>query len=57
MVDLVVGIGGNQHTVAANVEDRSHMNHRLLLGRDILKNYQLDVSRQVEDPAETTGEE
>ncbi|WP_227134307.1 RimK family alpha-L-glutamate ligase [Halorubellus salinus] len=57
VVDLVVGIGGEQHTVAANIEDRSHMNHRLLLGRDILKNYHLDVSRRVEDHAETRTEE
>ncbi|MGM0590956.1 MAG: RimK/LysX family protein [Halobacteriota archaeon] len=50
VVDLVVGIGGNQHTVAANIEDRSHMTHPLLIGRDILKHYFLDISRRVEDP-------
>jgi RimK family alpha-L-glutamate ligase len=57
VVDLVLGIGGDQHTVAANIEDRSHMTHRLLLGRDILKNYRLDVSRRVEDHAELDDEE
>jgi RimK family alpha-L-glutamate ligase len=57
VVDLVVGIGGQQHTVAANIEDRSHMTHRLLLGRDILRNYRLDVGRRVEDPAELSTEE
>jgi RimK family alpha-L-glutamate ligase len=57
VVDLVVGIGGNQHTVAANIEDRSHMNHAVLLGRDILKHYRLDVSRRVEDQAEVTDDE
>jgi len=57
VVDLVVGIGGEQHTVAANIEDRSHMTHRLLLGRDVLKNYQLDVSRRVDDHAEVGGEQ
>ena len=57
VVDLVVGIGGNQHTVAANIEDRTHMNHPVLLGRDILKNYRLDVSRRVEDHAELSDEE
>ncbi|MUV85451.1 RimK family alpha-L-glutamate ligase [Natronomonas sp. CBA1123] len=56
VVDLVVGIGGDQHTVAANLEDRSHMNHRLLLGRDILKNYTLDVSRRVENHREIADE-
>jgi RimK family alpha-L-glutamate ligase len=57
VVDLVVGIGGEQYTVAANIEDRTHMTHPLLLGRDILKNYRLDVSRRVEDHAEITDEE
>ncbi|WP_380675706.1 RimK family alpha-L-glutamate ligase [Salinigranum sp. GCM10025319] len=49
VVDLVVGIGGTQHTVAANIVDRSHMSHPLLIGRDILKHYLLDTSRRVED--------
>jgi RimK family alpha-L-glutamate ligase len=57
VVDLVVGIGGNQHTVAANIEDRSHMTHSVLLGRDILKHYRLDVSRRVEDQEEVTDDE
>ena len=51
VVDLVVGIGGTQHTVAANIVDRSHMSHPVLIGRDILKNYLLDTSRRVEDPS------
>jgi len=27
VVDVVVGVGGNQHTVTASVEDRSHMDY------------------------------
>jgi hypothetical protein len=57
VVDLVVGIGGEQYTVPANIQDRTHMSHSLLLGRDILKHYRLDVSRRVEDHAELTNEE
>jgi RimK family alpha-L-glutamate ligase len=57
VVDLVVGIGGEQYTVPANIQDRTHMSHSLLLGRDILKHYRLDVSRRVEDHAELTDEE
>ncbi|RLM57377.1 RimK family alpha-L-glutamate ligase [Halobellus sp. Atlit-31R] len=57
VVDLVVGIGGEQYTVSANIEDRTHMSHPLLLGRDILKNYRIDVSRRVEDHAEVGDEE
>ncbi len=49
LVDIVVGIGGTQHTVTASVEDRSHMDYPLLLGRDILSEYQVDVGRRFED--------
>ncbi len=58
VVDLVVGIGGSQHTVTASVEDRSHMNYPLLLGRDILEHYQVDVRRRAGDggPDETDEE-
>ncbi|SFK87183.1 alpha-L-glutamate ligase, RimK family [Halogranum rubrum] len=46
VVDLVIGIGGTQHTVTASVEDRSHMDYPLLLGRDILEHYRVDVRRR-----------
>ncbi|MEF8799540.1 MAG: RimK/LysX family protein [Halolamina sp.] len=49
VVDLVIGVGGTQHTVTASVEDRSHMDYPLLLGRDILKDYQVDVRRRADD--------
>jgi RimK family alpha-L-glutamate ligase len=48
VVDLVIGIGGNQHTVTASVEDRSHMDYPLLLGRDILQHYRVDVRRRAD---------
>ena len=48
VVDLVIGIGGNQHTVTASVEDRGHMEYPLLLGRDILEQYQVDVRKRVD---------
>jgi RimK family alpha-L-glutamate ligase len=63
VVDVVVGVGGRQHTVTASVEDRSHMEYPLLLGRDILGDYHVDVRKQAdeEEPAalgaETTLEE
>ncbi len=58
VVDVVVGVGGTQHTVTASVEDRSHMDYPALLGRDILENYQVDVSRRVDgDMADTPEEE
>ncbi len=51
VVDLVVGIGGRQHTVTASVEDRSHMDYPILLGRDILQHYQVDVRRRADGGA------
>jgi RimK family alpha-L-glutamate ligase len=62
VVDLVVGVGGKQHTVTASIEDRSHMDYPLLLGRDILEQYHVDVRRRADEgePAaieETTLEE
>jgi len=53
VVDVVVGVGGNRHTVTASVEDRGHMDYPVLLGRDILKNYQVDVRRRVDQEEET----
>lgn len=49
VVDLVVGIGGDQHTVTASIEDRSHMEYPLLLGRDILQHYHVDVMRRADE--------
>jgi hypothetical protein len=58
VVDIVVGVGGTQHTVTASVEDRSHMDYALLLGRDILSAYQVDVGRRVDEaPGERTTDE
>ncbi len=55
VVDLVIGIGGSQHTVTASVQDRSHMDYPLLLGRDILEHYQVDVRKRAdkEPPSRT----
>jgi len=57
VVDLVVGIGGTQHTVTASVEDRSHMDYPVLLGRDILKHYQVDVNHRADADYERESEE
>ncbi len=57
LVDIVVGVGGTQHTVTASVEDRSHMDYPLLLGRDILQDYQVDVGRRVDEGEPDADEE
>jgi RimK family alpha-L-glutamate ligase len=56
VVDIVVGIGGTQHTVTASIEDREHMQYQLLLGRDILQHYQVDVTKRA-DSAPVEAEE
>ncbi|ADD06673.1 RimK family protein [Natrialba magadii ATCC 43099] len=57
VVDVVVGVGGNQHTVTASIEDRDHMDYPVLLGRDILSNYRVDVGRRADRDAEDRPEE
>lgn len=59
IVDTVIGVGGRQHTVAASVEDRGHMRYPLLLGRDILTHYHVDVRRYAdsEEGADVETEE
>ena len=57
VVDLVIGIGGTQHTVTASVEDRSHMDYPLLLGRDILEHYRVDVRRRSDSDTKARTDE
>jgi len=59
VVDIVVGLAGDRHTVAASLEDRGHMDYPLLLGRDILQHYQVDVRRRIDgdDPSDDEEEE
>ena len=57
VVDLVIGIGGTQHTVTASVQDRSHMDYPLLLGRDVLQHYQVNVRRLADEDDEPPDEE
>ncbi|WP_306057647.1 RimK family alpha-L-glutamate ligase [Natronococcus wangiae] len=57
VVDVVVGVGGTQHTVTASVEDRGHMDYQVLLGRDILEHYQVNVSRRADSEAVDKPEE
>jgi RimK family alpha-L-glutamate ligase len=52
VVDVVIGVGGNRHTVTASVEDRGHMEYPVLLGRDILKHYQVNVQKRADQEEE-----
>lgn len=55
VVDVVIGIDGNRHTVSASIADRSHMKYPVLIGRDILADYRVDVERQVGNSGDDTG--
>ncbi|WP_336038219.1 RimK/LysX family protein [Halobacterium yunchengense] len=57
VVDIVVGVAGDRHTVAASLEDRGHMQYPLLLGRDILQHYQVDVRRRSDADQPSESEE
>ncbi|MDZ7850548.1 MAG: RimK/LysX family protein [Halodesulfurarchaeum sp.] len=57
VVDIVVGIGGDRHTVPASLEDRAHMDYPMILGRDILQHYQVDVKRTVNEAGQDEEEE
>ncbi|MEZ9596220.1 RimK/LysX family protein [Shewanella sp. 10N.261.52.F9] len=47
MVDLDVGFKGKERTVRVNLRDRSHMDYKLLIGRNWLKDrYVVDVSEK-----------
>jgi RimK family alpha-L-glutamate ligase len=49
LVDVDLRVNGDWLTVTASVTDREHMTHDLLLGRDVLAAYTLDVGRTVDD--------
>ncbi|ELZ44222.1 RimK domain protein ATP-grasp [Halorubrum coriense DSM 10284] len=46
LVEIDVKIGNRWQTVTASVEDRSHMNYPVLLGRDVLDGYHVDVAKR-----------
>lgn len=43
LVEIDLAVAGRWHTVTASVEDRSNMNYPLLLGRDVLSNYRIEL--------------
>lgn len=57
VVDVVIGLGGTQSTVAASIENHDRMDYPIVLGRDVLRNYQIDVDRRVEERTQDWIEE
>jgi RimK family alpha-L-glutamate ligase len=49
LVDLDVRVNGEWRTVTASVADRADMTYPVLLGRDLLESYTVDISRSVEE--------
>ncbi|WP_255190948.1 RimK family alpha-L-glutamate ligase [Natronobeatus ordinarius] len=57
VVDVVVGIAGTERTVDAMVEDRSASAYPLLLGRDVLGEFRIDVGRRYDERGDDPFEE
>ena len=51
VVPVDVRIGDTTHEVEANVRDRTHLAHDVLLGRDVLEHYSVRVDRRHEEHA------
>jgi len=49
LVDVDLRLNGRWRTVTASITDRSEMTYPVLLGRDVLESYTLDISRTVEE--------
>lgn len=46
LVEIDVKIGDRWQTVTASIENRNHMAYPILLGRDILDGYRVDVTKR-----------
>jgi hypothetical protein len=49
LVDVDLRIADGWRTVTVSVADRGDMRYSVLLGRDVLEEYTLDISRRVEE--------
>jgi len=49
LVEIDLRVNGGWRSVTASITDRSGMSHAVLLGRDVLESYTLDVARTVEE--------
>ena len=49
LVDIEIELGGRWHSTTASIEDRSHMSYPVLLGRDVLRGYRVDIERRVDE--------
>ena len=53
VVGVTVGIAHQEYTVNASVEDRSHMEQPVILGRDVLQHYSIELNSQHPDSEES----
>lgn len=49
LVEIAVKLGSQWHTTTASLEDRSHMSYPVLLGRDVLRGYRVDIRQRVDE--------
>jgi hypothetical protein len=57
VVGVVAGIAGTEQTITATVEDRSGATYPLLLGRDVLADFRIDVASRYEERIDDRLEE
>lgn len=58
LAEAVLGVHGDAHTVEVGLEDRSGMDYPVLLGRDVLRYYRVDITRRADRDGENgIGEE
>lgn len=49
LVELNCKVGGYWQTVTASITDREELTYPMILGRDVLREYQLDIERRVDE--------
>lgn len=49
LVDVDIAVNGAWQSVTASITDRRRMNYPVLLGRDVLQNFTIDISEGVEE--------
>ena len=49
LIDIELRLNDGWQTITASVTGRSNMQYAVLLGRDVLESYTLDISRRVEE--------
>lgn len=52
LVEIYIAIDDQWESVTASVEDRSHMNYPVILGKDVLSGYRIDIDKRADTPSQ-----